>query len=142
MTRSVTCPFLETARETWAESPQLSKPAILDSDDEGADHPPTAAPLVKEPTGPNEMELLTRRMEAQKLEADRRGEIQRMQETQQRESAKQKARRTAPKAPRSQSAAHPDLQDLDFGSISSRKESARLPPPMSPDSDAGSFRAG
>lgn len=122
---------------------QLSKPAILDSDDEG-DHPAAAPPMAKEPSGPNEMEMLTRRMEAQKLEADRRGEIQRLQETQKRESAKQQARRAAPKAPTAASsrAAHPDLQDLDFGSISSRKESSRLPPPMSPDSDAGSFRAG
>ncbi len=86
-------------------------------------------------------------MEAQKLEADRRGEIQRLQETQKRESAKQQARRAASKAPTSSRSgggrgAHPDLQYLDFGSISSRKESSRLPPPMSPDSDAGSFRAG
>jgi hypothetical protein len=42
---------------------QLSKPAVLDSDSD--DEPP------KDPTDPKEMEALSRRMEAQKLEADR-----------------------------------------------------------------------
>jgi hypothetical protein len=45
---------------------QLSKPAVLDSDSD--DEPP------KDPTDPKEMEALSRRMEAQKLEADRTGD--------------------------------------------------------------------
>lgn len=91
---------------------------------------------------PAEVEALRRRMEAQKLEADRTGEVQRLQERQKKESAKQqqrKATRSAPAPPRS---AHPDLQDLDFGSISSGKQASRLPPPIRPDSDGDSFSGG
>ncbi|GFZ48656.1 hypothetical protein JCM24511_06405 [Saitozyma sp. JCM 24511] len=112
---------------------KLSKPAVLDSDSD--DEPP------KDPTDPKEMEALSRRMEAQKLEADRTGELHKLQERQKRESAKRQQRRTGqtPKAAVGGYAA--DLQDLDFGGAIANNNS-RLPPPMSPDSDRASFGAG
>jgi hypothetical protein len=114
---------------------QLSKPAVLDSDSD--DEPP------KDPTDPKEMEALSRRMEAQKLEADRTGELHKLQERQKRESAKRQQRRTGtgqtPKPSAGGYAA--DLQDLDFGGAIANTNS-RLPPPMSPDSDRASFGAG
>ncbi len=85
------------------------------------------------------MESLRRRLDAQKLDADRTGELQRLQERQKKESARQqakKATRTAPPRPAVSNAgargAHPDLQDLDFGTIGKGKG---LPPPIRPDSD-------
>jgi len=80
-------------------------------------------------------------MAAQKLEADRTGELQRLQEKQKRESARQQQRRAA-REPQRQTSAHPDLDDLDFGSISSTTQSSRLPAPMHPvrqDSDLSSL---
>jgi hypothetical protein len=82
-------------------------------------------------------------MEAQKLEADRTGELHKLQERQKRESAKRQQRRTGtgqtPKPSAGGYAA--DLQDLDFGGAIAHTNS-RLPPPMSPDSDRASFGAG
>lgn len=82
------------------------------------------------------MDRLAKRMEAQKLEADRTGELQRLQERQKRESrrrAEQQASRRAAPPPGRGTSAHPDLQDLDFGSISSSGHNSRLPAPMRPD---------
>jgi len=107
---------------TWA---QLSKPAVLDSDSEDEAAPPKSS-------NPADVDALNRRMAAQKLAADRTGELQRLQEKQ-----KRRAHR-----PQRQSSGHPDLDDLDFGSISSGKESNRLPAPMRPDSDEDSYGGG
>ncbi|KAE8539433.1 hypothetical protein D1P53_004533 [Cryptococcus gattii VGV] len=106
---------------------RLSKPAVLDSDSE--DDAPDASTLHK-------------RLAAQKLEADRTGELQKIQENQKRESARRQQRqllrqasevgkpvRSAPQQP---SSVYSDLQDLDFGSIAHTQ--ANLPPPMRPDS--------
>ncbi|KIR53498.1 hypothetical protein I315_04091 [Cryptococcus gattii Ru294] len=106
---------------------RLSKPAVLDSDSE--DEAGDASTLHK-------------RLAAQKLEADRTGELQKIQENQKRESARRQQRqllrqasevgtpvRSAPQQP---SSAYSDLQDLDFGSIAHTQ--ANLPPPMRPDS--------
>jgi hypothetical protein len=106
---------------------------VLDSDSD--EEPP------KDVSNPKEIEALTRRMEAQKLEADRTGELQRMQERQKRESARQQQRRAQVPARQSTGGYAEDLQDLNFGSISNTQGS-RLPPPMSPDSERGSFVAG
>jgi hypothetical protein len=115
---------------TWA---QLSKPAVLDSDSEDEAAPPKSS-------NPADVDALNRRMAAQKLAADRTGELQRLQEKQKRESARQQQRRAH--RPQRQSSGHPDLDDLDFGSISSGKESNRLPAPMRPDSDEDSYGGG
>ena len=66
--------------------------------------------------------------------------MQRLQERQKRESSRQQERRA--QRPQRQANAHPDLEDLDFGSISSAKESSRLPAPIHPDSDADSYGGG
>ncbi|WVF73079.1 hypothetical protein IAT40_007898 [Kwoniella sp. CBS 6097] len=124
---------------------RLSKPAVLDSDSE--DEADAASAKRDE-------EALARRLQAQKLEADRTGELDKLQEFQKRESARrqlrrqqsnQKAptpRRAAP-APKQQVSAYSDLQDLDFGApIGSSGQGGRLPPPMRPDSDDGSVNQG
>ena len=55
---------------------QLSKPAVLDSDSEHEDAPP------KDPTSEREIENMRLRMEAQKLEAQRTGELDKLQQKQ------------------------------------------------------------
>lgn len=104
---------------------------MLDSDSDDEPAPSKAGKT-------SDMEALNRKMEAQKLEADRTGELQRLQERQKRESARQQQRRAAQK-PQRQASAHPDLDDLDFGSISSGKASSRLPAPIHPDSDSDAY---
>lgn len=82
------------------------------------------------------MENLNKRLAAQKLEADRTGELQQLQDRQKRESARRAASRRAPPQPRGNT--HPDLEDLDFGTIN--QESARkLPRPMQPTNDNESY---
>lgn len=103
---------------------------MLDSDSEDESSGPTS--------NPREMEALSKRLEAQKLEADRTGELQQLQERQKRESARRAQRRAPPQPSRS---AHPDLQDLDFGSIG-QDSKQRLPTPLRPDSEAGSTGGG
>ena len=76
-------------------------------------------------------------MAAQRLEADRTGELDKLQERQKRESARQQQRRA-----QRQVSVHPDLQDLNFGSISSGKDASKLPAPMHPDSDRDSYGGG
>ncbi|ORX40626.1 hypothetical protein BD324DRAFT_611568 [Kockovaella imperatae] len=113
---------------------KLSKPALLDSDSD------EEAP----PADKKDIDNLQKRLEAQKLEADRTGELQRMQERQKRESAKREQRRLVRQASMAQAPTrgHPDLDDLDFGSISKDKASARLPQPLHPDSDYDSQGGG
>ncbi|OWZ72599.1 hypothetical protein AYX14_01923 [Cryptococcus neoformans] len=105
---------------------RLSKPAVLDSDseDDAAD-----------------VSALHKRLAAQKLEADRTGELQKIQENQKRESARRQQRQllrqasetgTPARGTQQPSSAYSDLQDLDFGSIGHTQ--ANLPPPMRPDS--------
>ena len=102
---------------------KLSKPAVLDSDsDSDLDAPTTTSPRNKD------VDALSRRMAAQKLEADRTGELQQLQDAQKRESARAAARRTG-----GGGGAHPDLQGLDFGSIRSDSGAKNLPAPMYPD---------
>jgi hypothetical protein len=106
---------------------QLSKPAVLDSDSDSDDNSKS-----------KDVDKLNKRLAAQKLEADRTGEVQRLQERQKRESTKQQQRRAARPARQSSGGGggHPDLQDLDFGSISGKARG--LPAPLDPDSDADS----
>ena len=112
---------------------QLSKPALLDSDSD------EEAP----PSDQKDIDALTKRIQAQKLEADRTGELQRMQERQKRESAKREQRRLQRQESQVRpSRGHPDLADLDFGSISKDKSSSRLPEPLHPDSDEDSNERG
>ncbi|WWC91674.1 uncharacterized protein L201_006620 [Kwoniella dendrophila CBS 6074] len=114
---------------------RLSKPSVLDSDSDEE---------VKE------TEALAKRLAAQKLEAQRTGEIDQLQSRQKKESARrelkrqQSAKQVPPARPsRQTSSAHPDLADLDFGSISATKDKGRgLPQPMKPDSDEDSYRQG
>ncbi|WWC64596.1 uncharacterized protein I303_107207 [Kwoniella dejecticola CBS 10117] len=111
---------------------RLSKPAVLDSDSEDDDEAKETAAIAK-------------RLAAQKLEAQRTGEIDQLQSRQKKESARQALRRqqSAQKQPARQSSAHPDLADLDFGSISQTKDKGRgLPQPMRPDSDEDSYGQG
>ncbi|WVQ84468.1 hypothetical protein IAT38_006620 [Cryptococcus sp. DSM 104549] len=119
---------------------RLSKPAVLDSDSD-SDAPGAGA----------DVNALNKRLAAQKLEADRTGELQQLQENQKRESERRQRRlvRQAsevgtpvkqPQAPAGQTA-YSDLQDLDFGSIG-EKGGAGLPPPMRPDSDDGDSYGG
>ncbi|TYJ54213.1 hypothetical protein B9479_005139 [Cryptococcus floricola] len=119
------------ANEKIVESIQLydrlSKPAALDSDSEDeADN----------------VASLNARLAAQRLEADRTGELDKLQDTQKRESAKRQAKtlqrqasyaNTPPKAS-APGAAYGDLQDLDFGSIAKTEGAGRLPRPLTPDS--------
>ena len=104
---------------------------MLDSDSE-TDEEPGEAPSKRD------VDAMSKRLAAQKLEADRTGELQQLQERQKRESQR-RAQRRAQRGAQSGSA-HPDLQDLDFGTIGS--QSSRLPPPLQPDSDRESFGAG
>lgn len=93
------------------------------------------------------MERIRRRLEAQKLEANRTGELQNLQEQQKLESQKMQARTLRRSETGSGSGSttgvattsNPmqDLQDLDFGAAS-----ARLPPPLRPDSDEGAYSGG
>ena len=99
---------------------------MLDSDSEDEPSAPSS-------NNPREMEALSRRLEAQKLEADRTGELQQLQDRQKRESARRAQRRA-----QQSGSAHPDLQDLDFGSIG-QDSKQRLPPPLRPDSETGSI---
>ncbi|WVR07700.1 hypothetical protein IAU60_004742 [Kwoniella sp. DSM 27419] len=118
---------------------RLSKPAVLDSDSED-DAPRDSAASPQRDT-----DDLARRLQAQKLEADRTGELHKLQEAQKRESARRQMRRqqSSGRAPARQGSAHPDLQDLDFGgSISSGQGGRGLPPPMRPDSDDDSYGQG
>ncbi|KAK8853196.1 hypothetical protein IAR55_003898 [Kwoniella newhampshirensis] len=116
---------------------RMSKPAVLDSDSEDDDEP---AP--KSTSDPAEVDALSRRLQAQKLEADRTGELYKLQERQKKESAKQQQRRAQrPPRPASSSAYANDLQDLDFGS-GIPAGGRGLPPPMRPDSDDDSLNQG
>ncbi|KAL7418472.1 hypothetical protein Q5752_006930 [Cryptotrichosporon argae] len=125
------------ANEKIVESIQLydklSKPAALDSDSDDES--------IKE----SDVEAIQRRLQAQRLEADRTGELQQLQEAQKRESQRRQARstRSAPTPPVAARATHPDLADLDFAApISASAKApaaARLPPPIRPDSDDGSY---
>jgi hypothetical protein len=110
---------------------QLCKPAELDSDSDSDSETETN----KAKSDPKEMEALRRRMQAQKLESDRQGELDRLQQRQKEESARRQAKRSAPPRPERGAPrdAHPDLHDLDFGSIGSKGKG--LPPPIRPDSD-------
>ncbi|WRT70251.1 uncharacterized protein IL334_007246 [Kwoniella shivajii] len=126
------------ANEKIVESIQLydrlSKPAVLDSDSE-------------EENENKETEALAKRLAAQKLEAQRTGEIDQLRDKQRKESARRQFKRqqSAQKQqlPTRQSSGHPDLADLDFGSISSSKDKGRgLPQPMRPDSDDDSLGQG
>lgn len=93
------------------------------------------------------MDALTRRMEAQRLEALRTNEVQKMQEKQKRESAREQQRRKEGKTSRYDQAYgyNKDLADLDFGSSIQQSGSGGgkgLARPISPDSDRGSYGGG
>ncbi|WVR00260.1 hypothetical protein IAU59_007403 [Kwoniella sp. CBS 9459] len=118
---------------------RLSKPAVLDSDSEDE----AEAANAKN----RDDEALARRLQAQKLEADRTGELDKLQEFQKRESARRQLRRqqSSQRATpaKQQVSAYSDLQDLDFGApIGSSGQGGRLPPPMRPDSDDDSLNQG
>nr|XP_031860429.1 uncharacterized protein CI109_004039 [Kwoniella shandongensis]KAA5527501.1 hypothetical protein CI109_004039 [Kwoniella shandongensis] len=128
------------ANERVVESIQLydrlSKPAVLDSDSEDE------TPASKDTSNPAEVEALSRRLQAQKLEADRTGELDKLRERQKKESARQQQRRAQrPSRQASSSAYADDLQDLDFGS-GIPAGGKGLPPPMRPDSDDDSLNQG
>lgn len=111
---------------------RLSKPAVLDSDSD--------SDASEAPRGDKDVAAINKRLAAQKLEADRTGELQRLQERQKRESAKQQQRRAQRSVP---SGGHPDLQDLDFtSSAPTSGRGGRLPAPIRPDSDDDSIAAG
>ena len=114
-------------RIVYKANGQLSKPAVLDSDSE--DETPSS-------NNPREMENINKRLAAQKLEADRTGELEKLQDRQKRESARRAAQRRAPPQPRA--SAHPDLDDLDFGAIN-RESANKLPPPIQPNNDQESY---
>lgn len=114
---------------------KMSKPAELDSDDEDDEHSATtaatAAPTATtaaastSPTSPGskrDMDSLSRRMEAQRLEADRTGELHRLQAKQKWEVEKSRMKRE--------------------NSYRSGGGTSRLPPPMSPDEDYDDARHG
>ncbi|OCF61240.1 hypothetical protein L486_00886 [Kwoniella mangroviensis CBS 10435] len=110
---------------------RLSKPAVLDSDSDDE---------------AKETEALAKRLAAQKLEANRTGEIDQLQSRQKKESARRELKRqqshqAQPKSSRSAGAAHPDLADLDFGGSISTKDRG-LPKPIRPDSDQESYGQG
>ena len=138
----------------------MSKPAALDSD---SDHDAPSAP--KNASGGNdaaqpterEMDALTRRMQAQRLEAMRTSELQKMQDRQKKESARERQRREEGRPTRyethgtgkyeqqhysrdsrqSQGRVNPDLADLDFGAPIGNQGGRGLQRPLSPDSDRG-----
>lgn len=93
------------------------------------------------------MEKIRQRLAAQKLESQRTGELQQLQDQQKVESkravARQERRQASGTSSRqgTSSSAYADLQDLQFGSIGN-KGAAGLPPPIRPDSDAGSIAGG
>lgn len=118
---------------------KLSKPAALDSDSDHEKDPRAAEDA-------QQVERIRQRLAASKLESQRTGELEALQVAQKAQSVKAAARRTntadtsrSGKAPASGVMA--DLQDLDFGSISNTR-AGNLPPPMRPDSDAGSYEGG
>jgi len=95
-----------------------------------------------------QIEAINKRLQAQKLEADRTGEIQQMQDAQKKESArrqrsqiKRQASTTGPAVRGGGGGGHPDLNDLDFESIPSGRN-RDLPPPMRPDSAQDQYGAG
>lgn len=146
----------------------MSKPAALDSD---SDHDAPSAP--KNASGGNdatqpterEMDALTRRMQAQRLEAMRTGELQKMQDRQKKESARERQRREEGRPTKyethgtgkyeqqqqqysrdsrdsrdgrqGQGRVNPDLADLDFGAPIGNQGGRGLQRPLSPDSDRG-----
>ncbi|KAL1412733.1 hypothetical protein Q8F55_000480 [Vanrija albida] len=120
---------------------KLSKPAALDSDSEHELSPAEKAEA-------EQVEKIRQRLAAQKLESQRTGELEQLQEQQKVESkravARQERRQASGTSSRQggSSSAYADLQDLQFGSISSSRNGAGLPPPMRPDSDAGSLAGG
>ena len=115
---------------------------MLDSDSED-EAPPAQAQSTSHT---KDVDVIQQRLAAQKLEADRTGELQRLQERQKRESAKRERKRFERQASmvgtpaRGQSRGHPDLEDLDFGSISGSGKG--LPAPLHPDSDRESVNGG
>jgi hypothetical protein len=108
---------------------KLSKPAALDSDSEHED------PHAKEDA--RQVERIRQRLEAHKLESQRTGEVQQLQEQQQAES--KKAARRAARTPSTNNYAA-DLQDLDFGAPIANNRN--MPPPIRPDSSHGSYGGG
>lgn len=130
-------------------TPQLSKPAALDSDSE---HEVQAKFDEYDPNEaePEQVNRIRRRLEAQKLEANRTGELQNLQEQQKLESQKMQARAlrrnntgntgsaSTPSGPTPATTnTFQDLQDLDFGAVN-----PHLPPPMRPDSDEDAYSGG
>lgn len=105
---------------------QLSKPANMDSDSEPEEKSEDA----------KQIDAINRRLQAQKIEAEKTGEIDKLQETQKRESAKRQQRRQVQR--QASSGGHPDLQDLDFGSIPSSRNQT-LPEPMRPTEGRDSY---
>lgn len=90
-----------------------------------------------------QIEAINKRLRDQTLTADRTGEIQQLQDAQKRESAR-KQRQTIKRQASTTGASgntHPDLQDLNFGSIPSGRNQ-NLPPPMRPDSAQDDYGAG
>ncbi|RXK40501.1 hypothetical protein M231_02153 [Tremella mesenterica] len=116
---------------------KLSKPAVLDSDSDSA--PET-------PAGDKDLKSISKKLEAQRLEADRTGELQRIQERQKWESAKRQQRRAQrqPTTVQSRGSDIEDLQDLDFGGgpVGGQQGRRGLQPPLRPDSDEGSLATG
>lgn len=102
---------------------KLCKPAALDSDSDSESKP--------RPDGDEaaQVERIRQRLEAQKLEANRTGELEALQHAQKVESKKQQARSAKRGAP----GVFDDLADLEF------KPSSDLPSPMRPDSATGSY---
>ena len=137
---------------------QMSKPAALDSDsdhDAPSSKPSAPKSAPAEPTE-REMDALTRRMQAQRLEAMRTGELQKMQDWQKRESARERQRREEGRPTRyeqygtgkyeqnqqqGKGRVNPDLADLDFGAPIGGGQKG-LQRPLSPDSDRGGFQDG
>lgn len=141
---------------------QMCKPAALDSDsDHDAPKKPKDARAPSPPSQPTEREMdaLTRRMEAQRLEAMRTGELQKLQDRQKRESARERQRREEGRPTRYETygtgkyeqqtqpqkgpsgRVNPDLADLDFGAPVGQ-QGRGLQRPLSPDSDRGGFGGG
>jgi hypothetical protein len=90
-----------------------------------------------------QIEAINKRLQAQTLTADRTGEIQQLQDAQKRESARKQRSQVKRQASTTGASAgtHPDLQDLNFGSIPSGRNQ-NLPPPMRPDSAQDDYGAG
>lgn len=112
---------------------QLSKPANDDSDSD-REHMSEDA---------KQIEAINKRLQAQALTADRTGEIQQLQDAQKRESARKQRSQVKRQASTTGASGntHPDLQDLNFGSIPSGRNQ-NLPPPMRPDSAQDDYAAG